>query len=179
MDTNNTTFNKYDHLPEPQDPHEKARLDSAKTACRLLKKVSLLSPRIQANLCLSVISLCRRAGLATEERDSIFGQGTLEQYLFERILDGDEHAMTIAMLEAIDKGDFKLAAQLARDVKDWDEILEGELDNFQLSHSPDAAILCLLGNRLGDIPFWSFDLEDMMVVVQRLHPHIMEFFELL
>lgn len=178
MDTS-TILSKYDLLAEPQDPYEKARLDSAKTACKLLKKVSLLSPRIQASLCLSVISLCRRAGLTAEERDSIFGQGTLEQYLFERVLDGDEHAMTIAVLEAIDKGEFKSAAQLACDVKHWDDLLEGELDNFQLSHSPDSALLCLLGKRLGDIPFWSFDLEDMIVVVQRQHPHIMEFFELL
>ena len=178
MDTN-TILSKYNYLPEPQDLYEKARLDSAKTACRLLKKVSLLSPKTQANLCLSMLSLCRRAELTIEERDAIFGQGMLEQCLFERILDGDEHAMTIAMLEAIDKEDFKSAAQLARDVTHWDDILEGELDNFQLSHSPDAALLCLLGNRLGDISFWSFDLEDMIVVVQQQHPHIMEFFELL
>ena len=176
---NNTILRKYDNIPDPQDTYEKAQLDSAKTACRLLTNVSSLSQRTQANLCLSVISLCRRAGLTAEERDSIFGQGTLEQYLFERILDGDEHAMTLAILEAIDKGEFKSAAQLACDVKHWDDLLEGELDNFQLSHSPDSALLCVMGNRLGDIPFWSFDLEDMIVVVQRQHPHIMEFFELL
>ena len=176
---NITILRKYDYLPEPHDQYEKARLLSTKTACKLLQKVSLLSPRIQANLCCSVISLCRRAGLTNEERDSIFGQGTLEQYLFERILDGDEHAMTIAILEAIDKGEFKSAAQLACDVKHWDDLLEGELDNFQLSHSPDAAILCLIGNRLGDIPFWSFDLKDMMAVAKLQHPHIEMFFELL
>lgn len=173
MDTN-TILSKYDHYL-----YEKARLESAKTSCRLLKKVSLLSPGTHANLCLSIISLCRRARLTAEERAYIFGQGTLEQYLFERILDGDEHAISIAMLEAIDKGEFKSAALLARDVKHWDDILEGELDNFLLSHSPDAAILCLLGNQLGGIPFWRFVLEDMMVVVRRQHPHIMEFFELL
>ncbi len=174
-----TILSKYDHLPEPQDPYEKTRLHSAKTACRLLKRVSLLSPRIQANLCCSVISLCRRAGLTAEERDSIFGQGTLEQYLFERILDGDEHAMTLAILEAIDKGEFKSAAQLACDVKHWDDILVGELDNFQLCHSSDAALLCLLGNQLGNIPFWGFDLKDMMAVAKLQHPHIEMFFELL
>lgn len=178
MDTS-TILSKYDHLPEPQDPYEKTRLHPARTACRLLKKVSLLSPRIQANLCLSVISLCRRAGLTAEERDYIFGQGTLEQYLFKRVLDGDEHAMTIAILEAIDKGNLKSAVQLARDVKHWDDMLEGELDNFQLSHSPDAAVLCLLGNQLGNISFWSFDLKDMMAVAKLQHPHIETFFELL
>lgn len=178
MDTN-TILSKYDHLPEPQDPYEKAQLHSAKTACRLLKKVSSLSPRIQANLCLSVINLCRRARLTTEERGLLFGYGMLEQYLFERVLDGDEHAMTIAILEAIGKEDFKSAAQLARDVKHWDDMLEGELDNFQLSHSPDAAILCLLGNQLGNIPFWSFDLKDMMAVAKLQYPHIEIFFELL
>ncbi|MBE6982117.1 MAG: hypothetical protein E7437_07355 [Ruminococcaceae bacterium] len=178
MDTN-TILSKYDHLPEPQNQYEKARLDSAKTACKLLNKVSLLSLRIQANLCYSVISLCRRAGLTSEERDSIFGQGTLEQHLFERILDGDEHAMTLAILEAIEKGEFKSAAQLARDVKHWDDMLEGELDSFQLNHSPDAAMLCLMGNRLGDIPFWRFDLKDMMAVAKLQHPHIEMFFELL
>lgn len=178
MDTN-TILSKYNHLPEPQDLYEKARLESAKTACRLLKKVSLLSPGTHANLCLSIISLCRRARLTAEERAYIFGQGTLEQYLFERILDGDEHAISIAMLEAIDKGEFKSAAPLARDLKHWDDLLEGELDYFQLSHSPDAAILCILGNRLGDIPFWSFDLKDMMAVAKLQHPHIETFFELL
>ena len=108
-----------------------------------------------------------------------FGQGTLEQYLFERILGGDEHATTLAMLEAIDKVIFKSAVPLARDLKHWDDLLEGELDYFQLSHSPDAAILCILGNRLGDIPFWSFDLKDMMAVDKLQHPHIETFFELL
>ena len=178
MDTK-TILSKYDHLSEPQDPYEKARLHSARTACKLLKKVSMLSPRTQANLCLSIISLCRRAGLTTEECASLFGHGTLKQYLFERVMVGDEYAIILAMLESIDKEDFKSAAQLACDVKYWDDLLEGELDNFQLSHSPDSALLCLMGNRLGDNPFWSFDLEDMIVVVQRQYPHIMEFFELL
>lgn len=178
MDTN-TILSKYDHLPEPQDPYEKARLHSAKTACRLLKEVSSLSPKIQANLCLSMLSLCRRAALTIKERDTIFGQGMLEQCLFERVLDGDEEAIAISILEAIDKEELKSAAQLARDVTHWDDILEGELDNFQLTHSPDAAVLCLLGNQLGGIPFWSFDLNDMMAVAKLQHPHIEMFFELL
>ena len=175
MDTK-TILSKYDHLPELQDLYEKARLESAKTACRLLKKVSSLSPKIQANLCLSVIILCRRAGLTTEERGLLFGYGMLEQYLFERVLDGDEHAITITMLEAIDKEDFKSAAKLAHDVKNWNVLLEGALDDFQFCHSPDAAVLCLLGNQLGGIPF---DLKDMMTVAKLQHPHIETFFELL
>ena len=144
-----------------------------------MRKVSSLNPRTQANLCLSIITLCRRAGLTTEERDSVFGQGKLEQYLFERVMDGDEYAITLAMLESIDNGNFKSAAQLASDVKHWDDLLEGELDNFQLSHSPDSALLCLLGNQLGNIPFWGFDLKDMMAVAKLQHPHIEMFFELL
>lgn len=178
MDTN-TPFSKYDHFPEPQDPYKKSQLESARTACRLLRKVSVLSRRTQANLCLSIISLCRRARLTTEERDSIFGQGFLEQQLFERVLDSDQEAIALVILEAIDDKRYEAAAKLAGDITDLDEIVEGKLDEFLENHSPDAALLCLLSNRLGNLPFWHFDLKDMMAVAERNYPNITEFFEML
>ena len=178
MDTS-TILSKYDHLPEPQNQYEKAQLESAKKALRLLKKVSMLSQRTQACLCLSIISLCRRARLTTCERDSIFGQGFLEQQLFERLLDGDQEAIALALLETLDREEYEATARLAGDIADWAEIVEGMLDDFLLTHSTAAAILCLLANRLGNIQFLSIDLEEMRFVIEQHTTHIADLFKMI
>lgn len=176
-----TILNKYDHLPKPQDTYERARFESAQAACNLLKKVTSLTQKTQSALTLSIISLCRHANLSVRERDVLFGQGVLKQRLFELIMDGYASAMLLAMLDAIDIEEYGSAAKMAADIDtaEWEVLSEGKLDEFLLRKTPDAALVCLLGNQLGNIPYWDFDLKEMLLVVKQHHPHIETFFELL
>ena len=172
-------LSKYDNIPETGDEFEDNRLGSARIACGILKKMAEMNDEFHFNFALIIAHLARKAMLTNEERTAVFGKDVIERGLFQQVYEGSQSAIALVMLERIDCEEFSAATNLAHDIMDWQERIGLKLDEFLLTKAPDAAVLCLLANRLGGVQYLNEDIKAMETVVRKRHPNIDKFFELL
>lgn len=171
MERMQTVLTKWNGFLAPKDSYESTRFLNARSACATLSKVARLGKHTRTNLATVIARLSRTALLTLEERQSVFGEGVIEAGLFQNMLDGNINAVVLTMLDRIDEGNFAAAAKLARDLStdDWQNLADQWYCQWEMTHSLDAAVICLLSSRRLNVAF-SDELQEMQSVVSEKHP---------
>lgn len=171
MERTQTVLTKWNGFLAPKDSYEKTRLINARSACATLSKIARLGKPTQTNLATVIARLSRAALLTLKERQAVFGEGVIEAGLFQNILDENTEAIVLAMLDRIDEGNFAAAAKLAGDLSmdDWQDLADQWFCQWEMTHSVDAAIICLLSCHRLNVDF-SNEFQKMQSVVSEKHP---------
>ena len=80
-----TVLTKWNGFLSPKDSNEKTRLINARSACATLSKMARLGKSTQTNLATVIARLSRTALLTLDERQAVFGEGVIEEGLFQNI----------------------------------------------------------------------------------------------